>query len=153
MDAIALVRRHLKSYPLLKQFIKFSVVGFTSAVIHFSILFSLTEWVGVWYVYSNGAGFLVSASFNFFANKLWTFRNRGRGAELVRQILKFLVVLGIGLTINSAIIFGITEWIGLDYKLSWIFAVVLVAGWNFLFNRLWTFSVPADVHHDLPPAL
>ena len=133
------LRQRLAPYPSTKQFIKFSVIGSTSAAIHFTILLVATEGLGIWYLISNGIGFMVSAIYNFAGNKLWTFRNRERGTVILHQALKFSVVLLTGLTINSAIIFGITEWFGLDYRISWFFAALLVAGWNFGFNRLWTF--------------
>ena len=133
------LRQRLAPYPSAKQFIKFSLIGSTSAVVHFSILLVLTEGFVVWYLVSNGIGFMVSAMYNFTANKLWTFRNREGGAAILRQALKYLTVLLTGLTINTAIIFGITEWFGLDYRISWVFAALLVAGWNFCLNRFWTF--------------
>lgn len=139
MNLATYLRQRLAPYPSTKQFIKFSFVGSTSAAVHFTILLVVTEWLGIWYLISNGIGFMVSAIYNFTANKLWTFRNRERGAAIFRQALKFLTVLLTGLTINTAIIFGITEWFGLDYRVSWVFAALLVAGWNFCLNRFWTF--------------
>ena len=145
------LRQHLAPYPSTKQFIKFSMIGSTSAVIHFSILYAVTEWLGVWYLISNGIGFIVSATYNFTGNKLWTFRNRERGREILRQVARYATVLTTGLAINSTIIFGITEWFGLDYKISWVFAALLVAGWNFGLNRFWTFRArPAAAPSSLP---
>ena len=57
------------------------------------------------------------------------------------QALKFLLVMGVGLAINTAIIYSITEGWGFDYKLSWLIATLVVTFWNFSFNRLWTFRV------------
>ena len=45
-----------------------------------------------------------------------------------------------GLFINLAIIYTITEFAGLDYRISWVFATGVVTFWNFGFNRFWTFK-------------
>lgn len=59
---------------------------------------------------------------------------------ILHQISKFLVVMAIGLTLNTSIIFSLTEWGGVDWKLSWVFATGIVTFWNFTFNRFWTFK-------------
>ena len=127
-------------YPFLKQFVKFCLVGGGSAVFSFSIYYSFTEWLGFWYVHSSICSFLVSAIFNFTTNKLWTFRNKEKGRQIISQIAKFSVVMVAGLIINTFIIYGLTEWAGFDYRVSWIFATGVVAFWSFGFNRLWTFK-------------
>jgi len=132
-----------KSFPP-KQFIKFCTVGGISAVIHYSVLHSLTEGFGVWYLYSNTFGFIASAIFNFFANKFWTFRDKELGHRAFRQSLKFIIVLTAGLLINTGIIYSLKEWAGFDYRLAWIFATGSLTFWNFLFNRVWTFRLKSE---------
>lgn len=131
---------YLIKYPFLKQFIKFCLVGGSSAVISFSIYYSATEWLKIWYVYSAIFAFLISAVFNFTSNKLWTFRNTEKGKQILNQITKFAVVMVSGLIINTVIIYGLTEWVGFDYRISWVFAAGAVAFWSFGFHRLWTFK-------------
>jgi len=130
----------LKQSPFLKQFFKFCLVGGMAAVINFSIYYSFTEWFGIWYIYSAVIGFLISAVFNFLANKFWTFANQERGKQVLAQLLKFFVVVFSGLIINIMIIYALTEWWGIDYRLSWVFATGAVTFWNFTFNRFWTFK-------------
>lgn len=149
MSFLNSLRSQLNQYPFFKQFVKFCIVGGTAAVIHFSILFSFTEWLKLWYIYSNGIGFFVSATFNFISNKFWTFRNKEKGFKVAKQIVKFSVVLGTGLTINTLIIYAVTEGLGLDYRLSWVFATGVVMFWNFGFNRFWTFRLKKETETNL----
>ena len=132
--------KRLAPYPLVRQFIKFAIVGSTSAVINFAFFYSLKRWFGVWYLHASIIGFLVSVIFNFSANKLWTFRNRDLGRSAWRQVWRFSLVMVTGLTINSSIIYGLTDGASLDPNLSWLFATLAVTGWNFSLNRFWTFK-------------
>lgn len=150
MQLVTTLREQIRRYPFAKQFIKFCVVGTTSAIVHFSLLYGLTEGFQIWYVYSNGVGFVVSCILNFVSNKLWTFRNTERGSVIVRQVVKFSVVLGVGLVLNTILIFTITEHYGLDYRLSWFIAASIIAFWNFSLNRFWTFRLSPSNPLDLP---
>jgi len=134
--------RFIFKHTIVRQAIKFCLVGGTSAVINFVLLYLLTEKLGWWYVYSAAVGFVLSAVFNFTSNKLWTFRNPERGRQVVSQLAKYGLVMGLGLFINTSIIYGLTESAGFDYRLSWVFATGVVTVWNFMFNRFWTFRHP-----------
>ncbi|MBI3290978.1 GtrA family protein [Candidatus Falkowbacteria bacterium] len=140
-NLINLIRR----YPSLKQFIKFCVVGGGSAVINFSIYYSFTSWLLVWYVHSAILAFVVSAVFNFTSNKLWTFRNKDQGRQVINQLVKYLTVMISGLTLNTAIIYGLTEWAGFHWLMSWVAATAIITFWNFTFNRFWTFKRREEV--------
>lgn len=142
------ILRYLERYSFLKQFIKFCIVGGTSAVIHLVFLHSLTEWAGIWYVASSVVGFIFSGTFNFTANKLWTFRNREKGRQIINQAVRFISVMVSGLIINTTIIYCLTEFVGFDYRISWLFAASIIAFWNFNFNRFWTFR-----HRQISPSL
>jgi len=136
---VFLIRRYLNSFPILKLLIKFCIVGATAALINFSFFFSLTRWFGLWYVWSSMIGFVISAAFNFTANKLWTFGSLESGRVIVGQINKFLVVMFSGLSINTLILFGLADGLQLPKNLAWLIATGIVTFWNFGFNKAWTF--------------
>lgn len=123
-----------------KQFMRFCVVGFGAAAISFLIYYLSTEWLKIWYVYSAICSFVISAIFNFIANKLWTFRNKEHGRRAIKQVLKFTLVTVSGLAINTLIIYFLTDFIKIHYLLSWVFATGVVMFWNFGLNRFWTFK-------------
>ncbi len=128
-------------HSIVRQFIKFCIIGGTSAIINFSIYYSTVEFFGLWYIYSAIISFIASAFFNFTANKFWTFRSGDKSIGVVGgQLTKYAVVMVLGLTINTSIIYGLTESFGLDYRISWVFSTGIVTFWNFGFNRFWTFK-------------
>lgn len=131
---------YIRQFPFLKQVIKFCIVGGLAAVINFSIYYSFTKILGFWYVYSAIYAFIFSAVFNFITNKLWTFRNKESGMKIVNQAVKFSIVMILGLSFNTSLIYAFTEFGNFDWRLSWVFATALVTFWNFTFNRFWTFK-------------
>ncbi|MBU4369527.1 GtrA family protein [Patescibacteria group bacterium] len=124
----------------LRQLSRFVVVGGLSAAINFLILYSFTEWLNVWYLISCILGFIFSAIFNFLVNKFWTFNNLIKGKQAFNQLLRFSVIASSGLLINILIIYSFTEFVGFDYRISWVFACLIVLFWNFGFNKFWTFK-------------
>jgi putative flippase GtrA len=137
---MSFIKYYLTRYPFLKQLIKFCIVGGTSAIINFSVLYFLTERLKIHYLASAILGFLISAVYNFLANKFWTFQHPAKGKEAWGQLLRFSIILTAGLTINTFIIYNLTEFFGFDYRLSWLFATGAVTFWNFGLNRFWTFK-------------
>ncbi len=130
----------VKRQIFIRQFVKFCVVGGLAAVINFVLLYALTEWFGVWYVISSAFGGVISAVWNFLANKFWTFRNHDRGRQALGQMFKFIVVIGSGVVVNTLLVYLFTDFGGLDYRWSWVLATGFVTFWNFGFNRFWTFG-------------
>src|SRR3989344_7011066 len=101
MSFIGSIRIKLDRFPLGKQFIKFSIVGGTAAAINFLVYVSLTHLAYMWYVYASVWAFLISAIFNFNANKFWTFRNNEKGKEALHQLKRYTVVMVSGLVVNT----------------------------------------------------
>ena len=57
----------------LKQIFCFLVVGTLSFIIDYSILFALTEFVGIFYLLAAAIAFLISVIFNFYLSMRFVF--------------------------------------------------------------------------------
>ena len=68
----------VKHPPLLRstasQFLKYGIVGTLGGFLHLAIVYALTEWAGLWYLWSVACSAFWVWIFNFTLNKLWTFR-------------------------------------------------------------------------------
>src|SRR3989344_4762697 len=53
--------------------IKFLVSGGTATAINLVVLYTLTEWVGIWYLFSAVIAFVVAFFVSFCLQKFWTF--------------------------------------------------------------------------------
>lgn len=127
----------------IRQFVKFGVVGIIGAIVDFSTLFVLKEFLQFNLYVANTFSFTAAVCSNFLWNSLWTFRGAFTGRRRHR-FLPFLVVSILGLGINQVILYAAHEFTGLeDYQYGYLvakaIATVVVMVWNFIVNKLWTF--------------
>jgi putative flippase GtrA len=117
---------------------KYAVVGATSMVIDFGILYILTDIIGVYYLTSATASFVVAAFYNYFLNRHWTFRSNGSRRK---QLPVFFIIAIIGVTLNNSIMYAGVEQFGIWYIYSKIIATGIVTIWNFFGNKYLTFKI------------
>ena len=91
---------------------------------------------------------VVATMFSWVANRYWTFRHR-RQANVVRELVMFLIMNAIGLGIAAACVWVTKYWIGLTDTTSLFIAgsvVGLVLGTIFRFfaYRFWVFGAELD---------
>ena len=137
-----------------RQFIKFGIVGMSSTVINFTVLYVClhlfrvrqNESVPLRYL-SLTIAFMVSVVNGYYWNRQWTFQARGEKHQTV-EFLQFVTITGVGLAITLLISKFLVPQFRNDFHLSIIpatFAAQLCATfcvmfWNFFANRLWTFK-------------
>lgn len=136
----------------LKRFAKFAIVGAAGSVTDFTVLNVMIQVFGVSILLANTLSFTFAVVQNFFLNRIWTFpESRNRDAR--RQMLQFLVVSMVGLSINLIVVMLVhhalndmwMSWFGPDmgytisYNFAKAFAIGVVLFWNFTANRLWTY--------------
>lgn len=121
---------------LLRQFIKFTGVGFVSAIGHYGLLITLVQIAAVPAVPASAAGALLGALINYSLNYRYTFRSTRQHREAV---LRFAVVASVGLILNTLFMWVGVELIGAHYLLSQVVTTGLVMIWSFAGNRFWTF--------------
>lgn len=126
----------------LLRFIKFCLVGLSGVLVNMGLLWLLTEFAGLFYLLSAAIGIETSIVSNFVLNDFFTFpdrRSTGVKSALSR-LAKFNVVSLGGLGINMAILWLLTEHLGLYYLLSNICGIAAATLWNFSVNTLWTWK-------------
>ena len=85
---------------------------------------------------------LVGATFVFFANKFFTFRNREKSYG--NQLVKFGIVYGVSIASN-ALISNALLWIGVHYLPAKIAAVGVGAAWNYALSHGFIFKKKEQV--------
>lgn len=82
---------------VVKQFIRFAVIGLESTVLNYLFFLILLYFLTVNYVLSYAVGFVTGTLFGFVFNKLWTFESeREVYKEIWIYFLVYLASLGIG---------------------------------------------------------
>jgi len=123
---------------LLRQFARFTSVGFISAIGHYGLLVALVQGYGVEPVRASVAGALLGAWVNYAMNYRYTFRSQMRHRE---SVAKFIVVAAVGLLLNTGFMWLGVHVLAAHYLLSQVLTTVLVLFWSFGANRYWTFRV------------
>jgi putative flippase GtrA len=124
---------------IIRQFFGFAAVGAIGTSGHYAILIGLVHFLGLNPLLASTAGFVVGALVNYLLSYIFIFRSRKRHSE---AISKFFVVALVGLGLNSmALSFGvyIAQW---NYLVAQLAATAIVLFWNFVVNKIWTFSQP-----------
>ena len=123
---------------LINVLLKFSVIGIIGVVINFLITFLLKEYLKVNKYVSNSFGYLIAISFNFLANKFFTFKSDS--SEIYDEVFKFIIVTSIGILINHIVVYLLTEKKNMNFYFSKIAAVIVVFIWNFTLHSIFTFK-------------
>lgn len=123
---------------LLSKFIKFGVVGCSGMIIDFGLTYLCKEILKLNKYISNGIGFVLAATSNYFLNRIWTFESQTE--EIGSQYIQFMIVSAIGLGINSLVLYIFNERLKWNFYLSKLIAIGITTIWNFFANLLFTFA-------------
>lgn len=123
---------------MFKQYVLFAGVGVIGTAGHYLVLVLLVEWFAVTPVVATSAAFLVGAIINYSLNYKYTFSS---DKPHLQAMSKFFSIATVGMLFNGLIMdYGVTQ-LELHYLATQVVATVLVMQWNFVANKLWTFSV------------
>lgn len=126
-----------------ERFLKFCLVGLSGVGVNLGLLWTLTEWAGLFYLISAAFSVETSILTNFTLNELWTFSDRvtDRSARpLLSRAVKFNSISAGGLVINIMILGVLTEFFGLYYIISALFGIGGATLWNYLANATVTWK-------------
>jgi len=120
------------------KFIRFCIVGGSGVVVNIGLLYLLTEFGGLYYLFSSALAIETSIITNFILNNYWTWKNKHKG--FFNRLVKFNLVSLVALVINIGILFFMTEIMGVWYILSNLIGILISMLINFWFNDKWTFK-------------
>ncbi len=123
---------------------RYGAVGALGTATDVAVTLALVKYAGLAPVLANATGFVFAAGQNFVLNRHLTFPE-SRGLAASGQLTRFFIVSLVGLAINLPVFlfvdFSLHPYLGHhSYKVAKLFAVGVVLTWNFLANRMWTFS-------------
>jgi len=116
-----------------KEFVRFCIVGGLSLLVDMGILFALTDFFGVHYLYSAGISFTVSVIFNYWLCVIYVFK--GAKKQTPKQATIFIGSSIIGLGLNQLCMWFFVEIIFLHYMIAKLGATVIVTLWNYVMKR------------------
>jgi putative flippase GtrA len=147
MTASALARlgervRAAASHSLAGEFARYFAAGLIALGIDFALYVALTELAGWHYLISATAAFAAGLATVYFFSIFWVFRERSIGPGS-REFLLFSVIGIVGLALTAAVLYVLTDILGLDYRLSKIASAGLVFLFNFGCRKFFLFRRPS----------
>ena len=115
------------------EIVRFCFVGGISFLMDYGLLFVLTEFVGLYYLYSSAISFSVTVVFNYWLCVIYVFK--GAKSQTTRQAIIFFGTGVIGLGLNQLCMWLFVAVAGLHYMLAKIFATAIVTIWNYVTKR------------------
>ena len=115
------------------ELVRFCFVGGLSFLVDYSLLFALTEWAGLYYLYSSAISFGVSVVFNYWLCVAYVFK--GAGKQTTRQAAIFFVTGVMGLGLNQLCMWFFVSVAGMHYLIAKLGATVIVTLWNYITKR------------------
>lgn len=123
-------------FGITARFVRFTAVGGVATLIQYVVLVALVQLFNADPVRSSAAGFGVSAFANYGLNSRFTFRST---VAHRRGMLRFGIVCGAGLVLNSLVMAAAVNGLGIHYLLAQVVSTGVVLLWNFALSALWTF--------------
>ena len=119
------------------QLLRFGLVGVSGYVINLGVFALLLQAFSLHYALAAVGAFIVAVSSNFYWNRHWTFRasNGHAGFQAIRFFTVSICALGINLLVLEVLITA-----GIGELPSQAIAVATAMPFNFVGNKLWTFS-------------
>jgi putative flippase GtrA len=119
--------------------IKFGIVGGLGSLVHLAVLFSLTDLVQLWYIFSAGVAVLISATCNYILNHAWTFKEKKVKNHTIGWS-KYIVLAMIFDGAYFLLLSYFTEILGLWYMISSFVAMMIVFPFRYNFSKTWVWG-------------
>ena len=121
------------THERLMEIIRFCFVGGVSFLMDYSLLYALTEFAGIYYLYSSAISFSVTVIFNYWLCVIYVFK--GAKKQSPRQAIIFFATGAVGLLLNQFCMWLFVAIVGLHYMIAKIGATAIVTIWNYITKR------------------
>lgn len=121
----------------LQQFIKYAIVGASSATIDIGLLNLFLYWH--WPILpANTIAFIIAVINSYFLNKYWTYQDRTRNWKT--QLPFYIIIYGVGLAVSNGSIYWLSILLHWDVNMVKIMSMIAIIAWNFLAPRFFIFK-------------
>jgi putative flippase GtrA len=118
---------------------RFLVIGGASFLTDIGMLKLLHGVLGVALAVATVLAFGAAFVVNFTGSRLWVFGTTARQGIAHRQLVRYIILVGMNLGSTLAIVLGLSTGLGLNYLLAKVCATSLIAVANFFAYRHWVF--------------
>lgn len=119
---------------LIKQILKFGVVGGLAFLIDYGIYTLLISVFDVYYIIASIISFTLSVIFNYILSIKWVFDVKKK--QGVKEFIIFVILSIIGLILNSIILYFSVELMHIHKLIAKIIATFIVMIYNFITRKI-----------------
>lgn len=119
---------------LIKQILKFGIVGGIAFIIDCALLYVCTEYLNIYVLYSSIISFSISVIFNYIMSIKWVFDVNHK--QTYKDFTIFIIFSIIGLGINQLIMYLGIERLHIYYMLVKIASTGIVMVYNFITRKI-----------------
>ncbi|GIM29250.1 cell wall teichoic acid glycosylation protein GtcA [Clostridium polyendosporum] len=127
-------------YGKLKHISRFSVVGMANTFVDFLMFTIFHGLVGLSYITSQVIGYSFGIANSFILNRKWTFEDKNSNKKTFHELVQFIVVNLISLSITIISINFLVKGLNLNVYVSKVIATIISQITNFLAYKFWVFS-------------
>ena len=120
---------------LIKQIVRFGIIGGLAFLIDYAVLFICKEWLGIHVLLSAGISFTVSVIFNYIASVKWVF-DVDKEKDPKKNFILFIILSIIGLILTEIIMWFGTDILHIHYLIVKIVATAIVMVFNFITRKM-----------------
>lgn len=120
------------------QFIRYLFVGGAAFAVDYSAMIFCASVLRVYYLAAASIGFCLGLATNYFISIRWVFGSRSLTSKRA-EFAVFAAIGLIGLALNDGVIFAGREYLGIDYRISKLFATGVTLVFNFAARKLLLF--------------
>lgn len=121
---------------LIKQFMKFGIVGVTNVAVY-TFLYWILIYFHVNYLLSTTIAYLVSSVGGYILNHIWVFKS---DKAIQESVLKYYVVYGSSYLLNILCMYIWVDMLELSISIAPILTLCVTTPYNFLFSKIWVFK-------------
>ncbi len=128
--------------PETHEFIRYFLASGIALAVDVSLLFLLTNILGIGYLYSGALAFAAGLITIYLLSITWVFESRTLKNWKFELVL-FAAIGVVGLLLNELFLWFFTEEVGLFYLVSKILSIGVVFSWNFIARKYILFTLHA----------
>lgn len=128
--------------PHLHGFLKFGLVGLTTSLIYFLVMWFVDAFLGIHYIMAVSLAYFASTVFHFFANRHFTFA--AAHGHRKSQIVRYLLMWFINYLITMVVVGLSVETLHLSPYIGVCISVLFTMFVGYILGRYWVFKLKEE---------
>lgn len=128
----------MKPISQLSQMLRFAIAGVLGVSLYYLILYTLTDIIKIWYMYSAIIASVVNYVSNFLLQKFWTFKNKDI-KNIKKQAAGYALMVVILFATNLFLLYLLVEYCHFWYIFAQIIVTIIVTIMSYFISQ-WIFK-------------